>query len=287
MIALEHLADLVLSAASGVVARGDELYIVADDELSLGCYGWDGAARGGLRLLRGELPAEPAKRKKEKADFEAIVVLGDGRVLVLGSGSKERRRRGVLLEPRSSEEPVAVDLAPLYERLAQQLDRVNVEGAATVGDELVLLTRRTGRRGANLLVRLDMKTALDELSEREPSLGSRGLLGVVRVELGSLDGVPLGFTDATCWDDRALLFTAAAESTDDPVDDGVCAGSTIGLVDLEGAVLDMLPARPAVKLEGVCVLPDGSPRFVVDPDDRARRASLYTAALPFRARRSR
>src|SRR6185503_11592625 len=97
MIALVPIATLTVSAASGLVRRGDALYVVADDELVLVRYGLDGGERGRVRLRTGELPREHAARKAAKADFEALVDLGDGRMLALGSGSTEQRCRGAVI----------------------------------------------------------------------------------------------------------------------------------------------------------------------------------------------
>src|SRR5687768_10956382 len=98
MIELEPIATLGISAASGLVRRGDELLVVADDELCLLRVGLDGRERGRVRLFEGELPREPRARKRAKPDLEALVDLGDGRVLALGSGSKDNRMRGALVD---------------------------------------------------------------------------------------------------------------------------------------------------------------------------------------------
>ena len=62
-----------LSAASGLVRVGGQLYVVADDELQLGVFPAIGNAPGDLlRLFPGELPRshKPRKAKKEKEAVE-------------------------------------------------------------------------------------------------------------------------------------------------------------------------------------------------------------------------
>ena len=56
-----------LSSASGLVRVGDELYVVADDELHLGCFSIDATTPGSLlRVFPGDLPDGVKKRKKKK-----------------------------------------------------------------------------------------------------------------------------------------------------------------------------------------------------------------------------
>jgi hypothetical protein len=94
-----------LSAASGLVRSGGELYVVADDELHLGRFEPEGGAPGSLmRLLDGKLPERPAARKRRKADLEILMRLpalpgfAHGALLALGSGSRPPRERGALVQ---------------------------------------------------------------------------------------------------------------------------------------------------------------------------------------------
>ena len=84
-----------LSAASGLVAVGQFLYVVADDELHLGIFEIDSHRPGTLlRLFPRALPSHPTKRKKAKPDLEALLQLPafnhhpHGALLALGPGSK-------------------------------------------------------------------------------------------------------------------------------------------------------------------------------------------------------
>lgn len=65
-----------LSAASGVAKVGQRLFVVADDEHSLGVF--DLAVHGPGRrvhLFDGELPSDHKQRKAAKPDLEALTVL--------------------------------------------------------------------------------------------------------------------------------------------------------------------------------------------------------------------
>lgn len=274
MIALDHIATLDVAAASGLVLVGDELVVIADDELMLSRYGLDGKPRGRTRLFAGSLPDEPRARKLAKPDLEALALLPDGRLLALGSGSAPGRDRAALV---SGEQVTELDLGPLYGALRERFDRLNIEGACVLGDRLVLLTRRTGRQGRNALVRLDLAATMAVLASRRLDAGL--VVDVLDVELGAVNGTPLGFTDAAPWGD-GLLFAAAAEVTDDPVEDGACAGCVIGWLDRDGAVRHSLQVDPRVKLEGMAAGPDRRLFAVADADDRARLAPLFAGLLP-------
>src|SRR5690349_13989277 len=96
---LEPIAELDVSAASGLVAIAERLYVVADDEHFLATYDFAGRPLGRLALWPDALPDEHAERKRLKSDLEALTQLPDGRLLALGSGSTPRRRRGALIDP--------------------------------------------------------------------------------------------------------------------------------------------------------------------------------------------
>lgn len=276
MIALERIATLDVAAASGMCRIGDELVVVADDELTLHRYGLDGSVRGRIVLLPGSLPDEARARKRAKPDFEALTALPDGSLLAIGSGSAAGRDRAAWID-RAAGSARLVDLGPLYAALRERIEPLNVEGACAMGDSLVLFTRRTGRAGANTLVRLDLEATVAQLASGRLDLGL--VRGLEPVELLSVGDAPLGFTDAAPWRGGAL-YVAAAEVTDDPVEDGACVGCELGWIDPDGRVAWREPVEPCVKLEGITVDPDGVLHAVADGDDRAVLAPLFLARLP-------
>lgn len=273
-LVLQPLAQLRLSAASGLVCCGAELLVLADDELVLQRYSHAGVYLGQARLLSGELPADSAVRKRRKPDFEILCLLPDGRVLALGSGSTPERRRGVLWQAGSAQ---LVDLSGLYLALEARLSGLNLEGAVVQGEQLLLAQRGNNAGSRNALISLDLVTLLGQLANA--SLGPESLRTVTPVELGELQGVPLSFTDLCLAADGRLLFSAAAEDTESSYLDGACAGSVLGCL-IEGRVQALWPLAGPVKIEGLCQLADGSLRLVNDPDDRSARSSLYRADLP-------
>ncbi len=276
MVELHRIATLGVSAASGLVRRGDELFVVADDEVGLHRYALDGTALGDVRMFDGVLPDGPAARKRAKPDLESLVGLPDGRLLALGSCSKAGRDRAVLVDGDAVR---LVDLAPIARALEPSFDRLNIEGAVVLVPWLVLLTRRTGRQGRNAMVRLDLGDVLASLASASPCIDARGFVDIVDIELGDEGGVPYGFTDGAA-DGYGFAFSAVAEATDDPVDDGACVGCVIGRVDPDGRVVGRWSTSPRAKIEGIAVRDDGEIFAVADADDRGVLAPLFRARLP-------
>ncbi len=304
MIDLKHLRDLRLqapsasgraahlSAASGLVTLQHRLCVIADDEHHLGLFPRESAEPGVLlRILPGDLPAKPGARKKKKKDFEALVRLPSftgypaGALCALGSGSKDHRYTAVLLALNAAQELArdasAVDLAPWYERLADEIDGLNIEGAVVVGSRLRLFQRGNKGAGVNAVIDLELAPFLSALaSDAEPLMDVP--LTITRCELGDIDGVPYGFTDAAALPDGRVLFSAVAEDTSDPVQDGACVGAAIGLLDAHARVMCMECLRTPWKIEGIAITgkDDGISFFAVtDADDAEIPAALLSGVL--------
>lgn len=290
MLSLEKVADLEMSAASALVADGPLVLVVADDETYLDAYSTSTGKRAWrVALLARVLPNEPVARKASKPDFEALTRLPDGRLLVLGSGSAAQRDTGViLLGPNAVDgpprEPREVDLGPLYGTLRKRLPHLNIEGASVAGDALLLFSRGGADR-ENAVVELDAAATVAAL-DTGSCLPANLVRSVRSVDLGHLDGVALGFTDAAplpASDERRagpwrVLFAAAAEDTANAYDDGPCAGSVVGVLDASGRILFRERVEGRQKVEGID-LTAGGLFLVADPDDRAQRAPLFRATV--------
>jgi len=171
------------------------------------------------RLLVGDGAALP---KPDKPDFESAVRTADGAVYVLGSGSTEKRCIVARIDPNDS---VTLRARPaLYRSVRKALasgERPNIEGAIIVDERLRLFNRAAGPT-PNASVDLPLAA----LYGREPRV-----LAVQLFELGTLEGVRLGFTDVTVLPDGRNVFLAAAEDAPDAVADGPVAGSVVGLLE--------------------------------------------------------
>jgi hypothetical protein len=284
-----------LSAASGLVRSGERLYVVADDELQLGCFSATAARPGTLlRLFKGTLPMRPKPRKKRKADLEILLRLpplpahAHGALLALGSGSSDQRRRGALvpLDARSHARGAAItiDAAPLYTRLERSFDDLNLEGGWLDGDSLCLLHRGNRGDSPNAVIELDYAALVEGLAGRElPELTPRR---ITEVKLGAIEGIPLGFTDACSPAPGVWLFSAVAEDTHDARADGACVGAVIGLATRAEGIVWQRRIAPLHKVEGI----DARLRAgrldmlcVTDADDPSTPAQLLRFSATARA----
>jgi hypothetical protein len=253
-------------AGSGLRRWAGRLAVVQDDVNALALLD-----EGSGRVTPLVLPAGPGGQrqfserrgnKAAKLDLEACVVLPDGRLLALGSGSTAARERLVLVDLEQHVRWIAG--GPLYAGLRARAEfagsELNVEGAAVVGQRLRLFQRGNG---ANADGRAPVNAVGDlELSQLVRWLDGGGpvptLVDVQVVPLGEVAGVPFGFTDAAALADGRVVFLAGAEDSPDTYRDGAVLGARVGLLDGASVVMaDVVEpdGRPtALKLEGVEVV---------------------------------
>lgn len=282
-----------LSAASGIVVVGRFLYVVADDELHLGVFDLDAPGDGSkLRLFAGELPHAAAARKASKPDLEALLRLPPfgaypaGALLAFASGSKPNRQTGMLLglddAGAITGPPRPVDLSALYSPLQRRFAALNIEGAVVCAQQLVLLQRASGDHPESALIRLALAPLLQALSTAD-ALHLPELPADIRtIDLGRIEGVPLGFTDAAALADGRLVFSAVAESVADTYHDGPCVGAVIGILGTDGQVQAVHAVHPLRKIEGIHARQEGGVLqllLVSDADDRRSPGGLFSATL--------
>ena len=286
-----------VSSASGIVRRGDHAYVIGDDLLQVAAFRLSDPGPGTLhRVFEGELPVDDSERKADKPDLEALTVLPPfernpfGALLGLGSGSGPGRDRGFAWSLNADGslrgEPRTVDLGPVYRRLGESVDQLNVEGASVMGDRLWLLHRGNHRDATNVVAEL----ALDDVM--------RSLVGDLRIDvhelaalrsydLGTLGGVELTFSDATPLGDELLVFTASAEAQGgDDGPDGEIRGSVVGTLRLDGEVQRLRTIDRRWKVEGVHATLDTGVvdfLFVCDQDDPDAPSPLLSATMPLDA----
>jgi hypothetical protein len=279
-----------LSAASGLVLSGHELYVVADDEQHLGCFSATDRAPGRLlRMFSGDLPEKPKPRKRSKADMEILLRLpasperAHGALLALGSGSRPQRRRGALLDLDDSSRVrgnvTVVDAAGLYEQIQSEVGELNLEGGWVHDGVLHLLQRGNRGDAPNAIIEFDFAAVAAALNGGGVLPGLRPT-AITRMHLGELHGVPLSFTDACGLPDGNWLFSAVAEDTDEAYADGACVGAVIGLATPEAEIVWQRTLEPARKVEGIHAdMQGGHLRVlcVTDPDDREQPAQLLEA----------
>ncbi len=279
-------------AASGVAELQDG-WLVAQDDAAHAAWVRDGSVTR-LRVVPPvdghDVFSEDAGTKHLKPDFEsACSVQHDERpaVLLLGSGSTPARMRASLVTPSGCR---VTDLAPLYVRVARVLGLdpadLNLEGACPVDGGLRWFARGNRTAGVpSASVDLDLTALLAAFGGADP-----WAVGVGRprtYDLGEVDGVGLMATDAVALDDGRILLSAAAEATDDAVDDGPVVATALALLAGEDgpAVVPLPPVDGRVaKVEGLALLgsshDDARLLAVADEDD----PELPSAELVLRVR---
>jgi hypothetical protein len=284
-----------LSAGSGLVRRGDNLYVIGDDELDLAVFSLADSEPGELvRLEEGELPTDVPARQRDKPDLEAVTTIPPfrfnpyGALLAFGSGSGETRDRAFAwsLDEHGALRgfPRVVALGPLYGFLEQHVaGDLNIEGLAVAGERVALLQRGNSTGGKSQLVYLSLDEVMTSLTS-DFAIQASELEEVHDFDLGQLDGVDLHFTDGDSLADGRIVFSAAAEREGDDHPDGGCAGSVIGLIAPDGTLEQMERIdADAIKVEGVdAVLSDRLVHalLVCDADDIAVPSPLLSVTLP-------
>jgi hypothetical protein len=302
MLHPHHLRDLALdaashprgqphlSSASGLVQAGRWLYVIADDEHHIGVLDAEQPATSALRLhsfLPGDLPHDKGERKKRKPDAEALALLPPsdqhphGALLALGSGSKPNRQQAFMLPLDGRGEVNAntavVDLAGLYAPLRPEFPNLNIEGAFVIGDCFRLLQR--GNKGDARNASIDF--ALEEVQQWLAGARTKApaCLRISRIELGSIDGVPYGFTDGAALPGGGWVFSAVAEDTSDSYLDGACRASAIGRVGNDGKLKRLESIANAPKVEGITMTSDGRLLMVTDSDDPETASALLCSEV--------
>ena len=260
-------------AASAVTAYAGGWLVVQDDATHGAWWCDDSISR--VRVfppVEGHEVFGAAEGTKHlKPDLEAGCPVPGG-VLLLGSGSTDRRMRAALL--RGPDVPVAVaDLAHVYAAVREALGLdpalLNLEGACVVGGSL-----RWFSRGAADVPSMSVDLPLDALLACFDAPADVPVTGLRTYDLGRADGVALAVTDALALDDGTVLVSAAAEDTDDPYDDGPVVASALAVVDDDGVrAMTSLPevGGQVLKVEGLAPLDVHGDRLevlaVVDVDD--------------------
>jgi hypothetical protein len=290
-----------LSAASGLVCVNGSAYVIADDQPILARF--DDYVRLGevLELSSVKLPKAAKQRKKHKPDFETLFLKPATKntfaaLVALGSGSGPKRQLGscITLDDKGewSDSPRTFDLSPLYSELRLELGDLNIEGAFVMQDrsghpaQLVLINRAVANVSANAAIYFSASTLSEAIAGNYRSTKP---LNIIEFELGELDGVSLGFTDATPLEDGGWLFSAAAEDRSDSFNDGQCKGSVIGRVSAKNRIITTRRLDKNYKVEGLAVQPRLNKKYtsnrnhplticmVTDADDPALVSQMLIA----------
>lgn len=289
-------------AGSGLTWIGKHLALIQDDANFVALIDTASMAVAAVALPAGEAGLrqfdDVRRNKNFKLDLEACLTLPDpaGPVLLaFGSGSKSRRQRVAAIDRWDQSMPrvTIVDAAALYEALEAETSfagsDMNIEGALLLADCVRLFGRGNGAlkgagRPLNATCDLDLASLRGYLADPARHAAPRPH-SVAQYSLGSLDGIALGFTDATALDQQ-VLYTAAAEDSSDAASDGRVAGSMLGIIPPAGTLRQALLVDTAGralrdKVEGVARSRTHADRVyvVIDADDPARPSELCEVQL--------
>jgi len=224
------------------------------------------------------------KNKRHKMDLEASVALPDGRLIAFGSGSTPIREHLVVLSPNLD---VQVIHAPeLYAALHSNKDfsgsELNIEGAVIVENRLRFFQRGNGAPIEDLQpVDATGDMLFDDFLKWLEGGPVPALRDVRSFDLGQVNGVNFGFTDAAVLPDSRVAFISCAEDSPDTYQDGEILGCRFGIIGDDIQLVDIFDAAGDacdLKLEGIDFLrplADGFEFVVVaDMDDPHTPATM-------------
>ena len=245
------IADLDISAASGLVALADRLCAVADDELFLATTTSPASRWRACRCSQASCPRRTPSARRRSRIWKRSRRCRTGGLLAFGSGSTPMRMRGALIDPAQRGERARVDLAPLYTALPRDLPDLNIEGADRARRSAVARTaRQRCAAGVNACIELDLRTALAEIDARRPELARA--LRARASRRRSARSTACRSASPTSPRIRAPDCCSARRprAVGARYEDGVCAGSVVGVLSTRGEVR-VRRAEHVCKLEGL------------------------------------
>ena len=204
-------------SGSTVSYLDDHFYIMGDDASELLILNGELKETGRIPLF----PQGEDKRidKAVKADIESSAVInrnGKKLLLLLGSGSVSPHRDSAFLVDPQTKHIQRLDLESFYDQLRKDFKQLNIEGAALVGDELVLGIRANRTYPDNYLV----VASSDVFSLRF----KRKIL--IKLPVGGAGISGLDFDHR-----RDILFiTFSTEDTPNAYEDGVAGDSYLAVI---------------------------------------------------------
>lgn len=188
-----------IRAGSGLAWQEGRLVAVQDDALAAGRVD---PRTGKTELIIFEADGQARLGEEDRPDFEAALTGPNGAVYIMGSGATPSRQIIARLDFINGEVAL-IHAMRFYAVLEDALvRRPNIEGAVLVGDVLRLFHRGDGSRN-------DPSASIDMPASCLDGTGAR-VLSTATYDLGSINGVPFAFTDATRLGDDAILYTAVA-----------------------------------------------------------------------------
>ena len=259
-------------SASGLIYNDNLLYIVSDNSTFLYQYNITESKTSKIKLFDN---SQENLKKKEKSDFEAILQK-DKKLHLFGSGSKPRRQKLAIYDPKSSKTTES-DLSAIYDafRKVAQLpkEELNIEGVVYHNQKWIFFQRGNGKLGVNGIFILKGK-----------KLAANDNVKFIPMKLPNLKHVAATFTDAVLVKDK-IYFLAAAEDSNSTYKDGELIGSIIGCLDAATFKIDFTQTiTETQKFEGLTLYKNtkDSIEFLLceDNDTEGLESTIYKLSLP-------
>jgi hypothetical protein len=279
-------------SGSSINYRNEKLYLIGDDANTILILDTDYKKVDSIRVFDHPEARIP---KSKKSDLEAsafIRVNGTLHLLILGSASREQRKK-VILMPLES-----LNVNKLYFReyddgefikriVRNGIDEVNIEGITVIGNHLILANRGNNSNQKNHLI---VTCNYFWEKQNEAPLHIRQLL--VSPSINEFAGV-----SELCYmkSKDILLFTLCSEATSNSYDDGVIGDSYIGWINnisnkiydltvtLDGTInlSDVSEEFKGQKIEGICVedVKDDKPIIHLVSDNDGGESKLFKIKL--------
>ena len=256
--------DSAIGALSGVAYLGDYLYFVGDDvryllKTSLKNKITATTTFEKVPLLESsEQEALTVLSKAEKPDFEALscIIFNEQlHLMVMGSGSTEKRKQALLYNPSNHQVKTLLDKLD-YDYLQNSVALtggadLNIEAVCSDNHHLYIFQRGNINHFHGVLV-FDL-----EKIQAHKSL-ENALIRSFNLTLPEINGSVSGISDAYFFVDKnVIVATAAVEQTLNTYDDGAVLGSYILVLSPKGEVLDSFLIQDAegstlaIKVEGI------------------------------------
>jgi len=269
---LEILLKIIgISSASGLIYNDNFLYIVSDNSTFLYHYNLAESKTSKIKLFDN---SQENLKKKDKSDFESVLQK-DKKLYLFGSGSKPRRQKLAIYDPKSGK-ATETDLAAIYDafRKVAQLpkDELNIEGVVYYDSQWIFFQRGNGKLGINGIFVLKNKKLLANES-----------ITFIPINLPNLKHIPATFTDAVLVKDK-IYFLAAAEDSNSTYKDGELIESIVGCLDAKKLKVDFTKKiTETQKFEGLTLYKNtkDSIEFLLceDNDTEALESTVYKLVL--------
>jgi hypothetical protein len=254
-----------IPSASGMEIIDGIIYIIGDNSPYLFILDQSLSLINKVELYKSDTGIIP---KATKPDLECMAKLSINNykhLLIMGSGSKSPYRDVAILVKlptnyNRKHMVTLIQMGGLYDLLRSNEEiigsgQLNLEGAATSEENLILFNRSSG--GSN---NVSLYFKLEEFIEYLQShTEMTPFPSVYQNEVPAINNIPGGFSGADVFEEK-IFFTSTVENTPNAIDDGEVLGSFVGWMKVnEGGNLKGFKKEPNKIMDCIQVMENGKP----------------------------